>query len=225
MRAARACLIITLILPFAGCSRPHPTQNAEVMQAWTKRCSLEPDDVSGLEAIATSNALKAFTPAETGALKRRIAAEQGEDSKRPPYVSMLEAWWIDRQAGSYVEIAEWRKTSDGTTSVDAKVHRSCMAQGTSDSREKFIEDVRLDPAADYSVRTSRDKSAASVETSDGATPELSVRFFKNDARAEILPGDHPSTNNVSLSAGLARVSQTVGWPARWSFSASSDLNR
>lgn len=223
MRAARACLILALVLPFTACSRTRPPQGLEAMQAWTKRCAVEPDDVSGLEAVATGFALKPFTRAETDTLKRRIAAEQTADPKSPPYVSMLEAWWIDQQAGSYIEIVEWRKTSDGTTSVDSTTHRSCMAQGTSESRETFVAAVRLDPAADYAFRTTKDKTAASVETSDGASPELSVRFVKNGVRHESRPDTAPPTGNVSLSAGLARVSQTVGWPARWTFSASSEV--
>lgn len=218
---ARACLILALVLPFAAsCSRTRPSQGLEAVQAWTKRCAVEPDDVSGLEAIATGYALKPFTSAETDTLKRRTIAEKTVDPKRPPYVSLLEAWWIDRQAGSYLEIVEWRKTSDGTTSVDSTTHRSCIAEGSSDSGENFTEQVRLDSAADYDVRTSRD--TAIVETSDGASPELSVWFVRNGARHQALPGGVPS--NVSLSAGLARVSQTVGWPARWSFRASSEIN-
>lgn len=222
MRAiARACLILALVLPFAACSRTRPSQSLEAVQAWTKRCAVEPDDVSGLEAIATGYALRPFSSAETHTLKRRIIAEQTADPQRPPYVSMLEAWWVDQQAGSYVEIVEWRKTSDGTTSVDSKTHRSCIAEGSSDSRENFTAQVLLDSAADYDVRTSQD--TAIVETSDGASPGLSVRFVKNGARRQALLGGVPSPS-VSLSAGLTRVSQTVGWPARWSFSASSEIN-
>jgi hypothetical protein len=223
MRAiARACLTFALVLPFAGCSPPHTAPDVEAMKTWTKRCAVEPDDVSGLEAIATGYALKPLLPAEIAALKQRIAAEQTQDPKRPPYVSLLEAWWINQQAGSYVEIVEWRKTSDGTTSIDSKTHRFCMAEGISDSRESFTEQVRLDPAADYEVRTSR--NTAIVETSDGASPELSVRFVRNGVRRETAPAAAPPPENVSLAAGLARVSQTLGWPVRWSFSASSSLN-
>ena len=166
--------------------------------------------------------LKPLLAPDMAALKKRLAVEQTEDPKRPPYVSMLEAWWINQQAGSYVEIVEWRKTSDGTMSVDSKTHRSCIAEGISDSREDFVEQARLDAAADYAVRTDRETTI--VETSDGASPELSVRFVKDGVRRPARPDVAPSKDNVSLSAGLTRVSQTVGWPARWSFSASSELN-
>ncbi len=220
---AKAGLVCVLAVMACACARRHPAQNTEALQSWTKRCAVEPDDVSGLEGVATSFGLKAFSPVEAAALKRRIAAEQTVDPRRPPFVSMLEAWWIDREAGSYVEIAEWRTTSDGTTSIDSTTHRACRAQGTSDSGEKFLQDVRLDPAADYAVRTSRDKTTASMETSDGATPVLSVRFVKDGVRREMRP-DGPAANNVSLTMSLAHISRTVGWPARWSFAASTEVH-
>lgn len=217
------CLIIAA-LPLGACSRNHRVHDVQAMQAWVAACEDEPTDESALEKIAATYALEQFSLAEIGGLKQHAARDAGAqaDGERP-YISTVEAWWIDPNIGSYVEVVEWTRTMHKSSEIVSKTYRTCLARGYSQSREGFAQEVHLDPTAGYGFRTTADKTLAWMGTVDGAHPEFYVDFAKNGTSATSGRLNTAATENVSLSTGLKRVTQTVGWPARWSFAASGDV--
>jgi hypothetical protein len=228
--ARLAGLMSVLVLPLGACSKTGHVNHVKAMQAWIESCESDPTDEGALEKIAIGYGLEPFSLPEIGGLKKHVVVDPEVDpdlqGSERPFVSTVEAWWVDPAIGSYVEVVEWTRVVHRRSETVSKTYRSCTAHGTSQSSQGFTEEVHLDPTAGYGFRATKDKSVAWVGTIDGAHPEFYVDFSRKGMSTNFdrLDREAPAAQDVSLAAGINRVSQTVGWPAQWLFTASGEAH-